>query len=212
MQALRYLAIEGPIGVGKTSLARLLGQELRARLVLEQVEENPFLSLFYRDPRRYAFQAQLFFLLARYRQLQALSQPDLFEQVVIADYIFPKDRIFASLNLATDELALYDQVYRLLNLDLPQPDLVLYLQADPEVLSERVKTRGQPYEKEMTWEYLVQVHQAYRDFFFCQYTATPLLIIQTGAIDFVHNRTDLEDLLHQIQQMKGGIQYYTPRP
>lgn len=210
MPPLRYLAIEGPIGVGKTSLVHLLGRELRARTVLEQVEENPFLPLFYRDPRRYAFQTQLFFLLARYRQLQALSQPDLFEHVVIADYIFPKDRIFAGLNLAADELALYDQVYRLLHLDLPQPDLVLYLQADPEILSERVKTRGQSYEKEMTWEYLVQVHQAYRDFFF-QYTATPILIIQTGSIDFVHSRADLEDLLRQIRQMKGGIQYYTPR-
>ena len=165
-QRWRYLAIEGPIGVGKTSLARLLGRELRARLVLEQVEDNPFLPLFYREPRRYAFQAQLFFLLSRARQLQALAQADLFEQTVIADYTFPKDRIFAALTLDPAELALYDQVYHLLNLRLPQPDLVLYLQAETDLLVERVKGRGQPYEQGIAWDYLDRVNQAYRDVFF----------------------------------------------
>lgn len=206
----KYLVIEGPIGVGKTSLARLLTRELGGRLVLERAEDNPFLKDFYKDPKRLAFQTQIFFLLSRYRQLQELSQMDLFDRTTVTDYFFPKDRIFASINLETDELALYDQLYYLLNPTIPTPDLVIYLQAEPDVLIDRIRHRGLEYEKALLPDYLEALNQAYNDFFF-QYTGSPLLVVQTTEIDFVSRRADLDDLLHQIRQMKKGIQYYNPK-
>ncbi|MEK6683032.1 MAG: deoxynucleoside kinase [Nitrospirota bacterium] len=206
----KYLVIEGPIGVGKTSLARLLAREMDARIVLERAEDNPFLKEFYKDPKRFAFQTQIFFLLSRYRQLQELSQMDLFERTTVTDYFFPKDRIFASINLEASELALYQQIYFLLNPTIPTPDLVVYLQAGPEVLMDRVRRRGLDYEKPLTPDYLETLNQAYNDFFF-QYTDSPLLVVQTSEIDFVNRRADLDDLLHQIRQMKKGTQYYVPK-
>jgi len=206
----KYLVIEGPIGVGKTSLAKLMAREFGGRVVLERAEDNPFLKDFYKDPKRFAFQTQIFFLLSRYRQLQELSQMDLFERTTVTDYFFPKDRIFASINLEPSERALYDQIYFLLNPTIPTPDLVIYLQAGPEVLMDRVRHRGLEYEKPLTADYLEALNQAYNDFFF-QYTDSPLLVIQTSEIDFVNRRADLDDLIRQIKQMKKGTQYYMPR-
>jgi len=207
---LKYLVIEGPIGVGKTSLVSLLADELGGRAVLEETENNPFLFRFYRDRRRWAFQTQLFFLLSRFRQQEELAQQDLFSNATISDAFLPKDRIFASLNLSPDELVLYDQVYSLLRTRLPKPDLVIYLHAETAVLMQRVKQRGREYEKDLSWDYLDDLNRAYNDFFFA-YTETPLLVIQTTDIDFVKNGADLADLIRQIRQMKGGIQYYVPK-
>lgn len=206
----KYLVIEGPIGVGKTSLVSLLSEELGGRPVLEETENNPFLLRFYHDRRRWAFQTQLFFLLSRYRQQEELAQQDLFSSVTISDAFLPKDRIFATLNLSPDELVLYDQVYGLLKTRLPKPDLVIYLHAETAVLMQRVKQRGRDYEKDLTWEYLHDLNRAYNDFFF-GYTETPLLVIQTTDIDFVKSSADLADLIRQIRQMKGGVQYYVPK-
>jgi deoxyadenosine/deoxycytidine kinase len=206
----KYLVIEGPIGVGKTSLVSLLADELGGRAVLEETENNPFLFRFYRDRRRWAFQTQLFFLLSRFRQQEELAQQDLFSNATISDAFLPKDRIFASLNLSPDELVLYDQVYSLLRTRLPKPDLVIYLHAETAVLMQRVKLRGREYEKDLSWDYLDDLNRAYNDFFFA-YTETPLLVIQTTDIDFVKSGADLADLIRQIRQMKGGIQYYVPK-
>lgn len=206
----RYIVIEGPIGVGKTSLAHLLAKELNARLFLEKVEDNPFLARFYQDRHQFAFQTQIFFLLSRYRQLGFLQQQDLFSSVMLSDYFLPKDRIFAALNLNPEELSLYDQIYALLNPRIPMPDLVIYLQAETNALMQRIKLRGRDYENGMEWDYLASLNQAYNDFFF-YYKDTPLLVIQTTEIDFVKSRADLEDLLDKITQMKKGTQYYVPR-
>jgi deoxyadenosine/deoxycytidine kinase len=206
----RYLVVEGPIGVGKTSLVSLLADELGGRTVLEVTENNPFLFRFYRDRRRWAFQTQLFFLLSRYRQQEELAQQDLFSSATIADAFLPKDRIFATLNLSPDELVLYDQVYGLLRPRLPKPDLIIYLHAETDVLMQRVRQRGRDYEKDLTWEYLHDLNREYNEFFFA-YTETPLLVIQTTDIDFVRNPADLTDLVRQIRQMKGGVQYYVPK-
>jgi deoxyadenosine/deoxycytidine kinase len=205
----KYLVVEGPIGVGKTSLVTLLAEQLNGTPILEESENNPFLVKFYRDRRRWAFQTQLFFLLSRYRQQEEMAQHELFSNVTITDVFLPKDRIFASLNLTPDELVLYDQIYGLLRSRLPKPDLVIYLHAETNALMQRVKQRGREYEQEMTWEYLDELSRAYNEFFF-SYTDTPLLVIQTTEIDFVNNPADLSDLTRQIRQMKGGVQYYVP--
>lgn len=205
----RYIVIEGPIGVGKSSLARLLAREFQARLILEKVEDNPFLDKFYRDRRQFAFQTQIFFLLSRYRQLEALHQQDLFSQVAISDYFMPKDHIFATLNLSPEELALYEQIYAQLNPRIPRPDLVIFLQADTDVLLQRIRIRDRKYEKQMERDYLRDLNQKYTEYFF-NYHETPLLVVQTSNIDFVNRREDLEDLACQIRQMKSGVQYYSP--
>ena len=205
----RYLAVEGPIGVGKTSLAQLLAQRLEAQVVLEAVEENPFVKDFYRDMRRYAFQAQLYFLLTRYRQQQELSQVDLFRQRVVSDYLFARDRIFASLTLDDHELALYEKIYALVEGRITRPDGVIYLQADVEVLYKRIASRRRGYERDMPLGYLEDLIQAYNHFFF-HYAETPLLVINTTDIDFVRRKGDLDDLIRQIQSMKRGTQYYVP--
>jgi deoxyadenosine/deoxycytidine kinase len=205
----KYLVVEGPIGVGKTSLVTLLAEQLAGKAILEESENNPFLFRFYRDRRRWAFQTQLFFLLSRYRQQEEMAQHELFSNVTITDVFLPKDRIFASLNLSPDELVLYDQVYSLLRGRLPKPDLVIYLHAETDVLMQRVNQRGREYEKDLTWEYLDALNRAYNEYFF-GYTDTPLLVIQTTEIDFVNNAADLSELIRQIRQMKGGVQYYVP--
>jgi deoxyadenosine/deoxycytidine kinase len=206
----RYLVIEGPIGVGKSSLARLLSDRLQARLVLEKVEENPFLSKFYENHRRFAFQAQVFFLLSRYRQQLELGQMDLFSQMTICDYFLPKDQIFASVTLSDEERALYDQLYQLLSPRVATPDLLIYLQASTDTLIERIETRGRPFEKEITWDYLDAINNTYNKFFF-HYERSPLLVVQTEAIDFVNNPDDFEDLIKQINTVKQGAHYYVPR-
>ena len=210
MKELYYFAIDGVIGAGKTSLARLLAEKLDAKLVLEQSGSNPYLEDFYHNPQRYAFQIQLFFLLSRYRQLLNLPQGELFHKYLVADYVFAKDRIFAYLNLEQRDLVLYDRVARLLERELPKPDLVIYLQSSTERLIANIKKRKVEYEKDISHEYIKRLNEAYNDFFF-RYTETPLLVINTSEIDFVQNEEDLNDLLQQILHPPSGLKYYVPR-
>jgi len=205
----RYIAIEGPIGVGKTSLAKLLAKEFNARCILEKVEDNPFLPIFYEDRRKYAFQTQIFFLLNRFQQQKEIAQLDLFNQITLCDYLFDKDRIFASINLDDHELALYEQVFHLLNGQIPFPDLVIFLQAKPETLLHRVKSRNAPYEKDMDLDYLKTLVEAYNYYFF-HYDQTPLLVVDTSEIDFVSREEDFRQLLREIRQMKMGTSYFIP--
>jgi deoxyadenosine/deoxycytidine kinase len=205
----RYIVVEGVIGVGKTSLSRLLSERLPARLVLEEVEENPFLKDFYRDRARYAFQTQMHFLFSRYQQQRTLRQMELFRERMVADYLFQKDRIFASLNLSERELALYERLVGWLELEVMKPDVVVYLQASPDVLMERIARRARPYEKEMERDYIRHLNEAYNHFFF-HYTEAPLLVVNTNAIDFVNNNDDFEDLRGRILSHRSGTVYYAP--
>jgi deoxyguanosine kinase len=210
MERRAYIALEGPIGVGKTTLAQVLARELNARLLLEEGEQNPFLARFYEDPEKYAIPVQLFFLLTRYNQQRELVQRPLLEQATVADYLFAKDRIFANLNLAPDELILYDQVFKLLDSQMAKPDLVVYLLARTEVLAERLRRRNRDFERDISYQYLERVSTAYRDFFF-YYDETPLLVVDTSEIDFVNNPRDLADLIREIDRAGQGVQHYVPR-
>jgi len=205
----RYIVVEGPIGVGKTSLAELLAERLQARKLLEGPEENPFLSQFYTDMRRYAFQTQLYFLLNRFRQQQELVQFDLFKQSLVSDYLFAKDKIFAYLTLDDNELALYERLHPLLEMRVQKPDLVLYLQASTEVLMRRIQMRARAYERELDRTYLEEVNAAYNHFFF-HYSVTPLLVVNTNDIDFVKHKEDFEDLVKQVEVVRAGTHYYVP--
>jgi len=205
----RYIAIEGPIGVGKSSLAKILAQKYASRLVKEEVAGNPFLERFYENPRKYAFQTQLFFLLSRYRQQRELAQGDLFEGGLVCDYILAKDKIFALINLEDDEISLYESIYKLLVSTLPKPDLVIYLQARPEVLLSRVRKRGIAYERNISLDYLRTLSDAYNEYFF-HYNETPLLVVNTSEIDFVESSRDLEHLVREVKSVKRGTQHYIP--
>ncbi len=205
----RYIAIEGPIGVGKSSLAKLLAQKFGSRLVKEEVAHNPFLERFYENAKKYAFQTQLFFLLSRYRQQKELAQGDLFEEGVVCDYIMAKDKIFALINLEDDEISLYESIYKLLVPTLAKPDLVIYLQARPEVLLSRVRKRGIAYERGISLDYLKTLSDAYNEYFF-HYNETPLLIVNTSEIDFVESARDLEHLVREVKSVKRGMQHYIP--
>jgi deoxyadenosine/deoxycytidine kinase len=205
----RYIAVEGPIGVGKTALARRLAAEFGSRLVLEQVEENPFLKRFYEEAERYAFQTQLFFLLERYRQQRELGQLDLFAEGTVADYLFAKDAIFAALTLNADEFHLYQQIFQLLDQRLPRPDLVIYLEARPEVLLRRLGKRDRDFERGITPEYLERLTEAFREYFY-RYTEAPLLVVNCSDIDFVEHGGDLADLIKEIRGMQKGVQHYIP--
>lgn len=209
MENIRYVAIEGPIGVGKTSLAGLLAAAFSGQTLIEEIETNPFLSRFYAETKKYAFQTQLFFLLSRYQQQKQLSQQELFGEAVISDYLFAKDRIFAYLNLDENELPLYEQVYRLLDAKIRKPDLVIYLQASTDVLVDRIRTRDNDYEKDIKEEYLLRLIDSYNRYFF-YYNDTPLLVVNTTEIDFVQNEADLKGLVKKIKTMKGGKEYYLP--
>ena len=209
MRNLYYIAIEGPIGVGKTSLAELLSKELGARLVLEDFEDNPFLPDFYNDPERFGFQTQLFFLLQRYRQQQDLRQVDMFQKLLITDYMFVKDRLFASLNLGDKEMHLYDTVASLLERNIIKPDLVIYLQADTDVLMKNIEKRGRSMERNVTWEYIDALNQVYTEYFF-RYQDTPLVIINTINIDFVENENDLKEVIDYIRQPVSGTKFFNP--
>ena len=209
MRNLYYIAIEGPIGVGKTSLAQLLSKELGARLVLEDFEDNPFLPDFYNDPERFGFQTQLFFLLQRYRQQQDLRQVDMFQKLLITDYMFVKDRLFASLNLGDKEMQLYDTVASLLERNIIRPDIVIYLQADTDVLMKNIEKRGRNMEKNVTWEYIDALNQVYTEYFF-RYRDTPLVIINTNNIDFVENENDLKEVIDYIRQPVSGTKFFNP--
>ncbi len=203
------IAIEGPIGVGKTSLARLVAQHLDARLVLEEFEENPFLADFYRDPERFAFQTQLWFLLSRYRQQQELQQLDLFSPLLVTDYMFTKDRLFASLTLNDKEMALYDRVASLLERDVANPDLVVYLQSDTDRLMANVRRRSRSYEVNMDWKYLDALNQLYNEFFF-RYDRGPLLIINANDLDFVNRPDDFEEIIALIREPVTGTRFFNP--
>ena len=204
----KFIAVEGAIGVGKSSLVDLLAQRFDARTIKEEVE-NPFLGDFYQDRPGSSFQCQLFFLLSRFRQHQGLAQPDLFDQMMLCDYIFAKDKIFAYLNLSDDELMIYEKLYPVLEEKVPKPDLVIYLQASTQVLLERIRGRSRDVERDIAESYLAEVNRAYNYFFF-HYDETPLLVINTSEIDFVNRSADLEELIQQIQGMEGGTQYFVP--
>jgi deoxyguanosine kinase len=210
MKHLYYIAIEGVIGVGKTSFAQLLAERMSARLVLEKFEENPFLEDFYNDPERYSFQTQLFFLLSRYRQQLELKQVDLFHNLLVSDYMFDKDKLFANLNLNDKELVLYNLIARLLEKEIPKPDLVVFLQASTDRLQMNIKKRGRSYEREISREYIESLNQIYNEYFF-RYNSSPLLIINTNEIDFVKNQDDLNELLVLLQKPISGTVYYNPK-
>ena len=209
MRNLYYLAVEGPIGVGKTSLVKLLGKKLGAKMVLEEYENNPFLEDFYNDPERFAFQTQLFFLMNRYRQQQDLREVDIFHNLLITDYMFVKDRLFASLNLDDKELSLYDTVANLLERNVLKPDMVIYLQADTQTLMHNISQRGRNFETNMSFEYLDALSQVYAEYFF-KYQETPLIIINTNNIDFVHNNADLEEVIKYIREPVSGTKFFNP--
>jgi deoxyguanosine kinase len=205
----RYIVVEGVIGVGKTTLARLLSRKLHAHLELEEVEANPFLKDFYEDRRRWAFQTQLFFLFSRYRQQRELSQVDLFQSHVVSDYFFAKDRIFASLNLSDDELALYDRIMELLQREIPEPDAILYLQASTDVLMERIRKRDRSFERYVTTDYIEALNEAYSHFFF-HYRGSPVLVVSTDEIDFLRHEAYVEDVLAELNRLSSGVRYYRP--
>ena len=209
MRNLYYVAIEGTIGVGKTSLANLLSEKLSAKLVLEAFEDNPFLSDFYEDPERHAFQTQLWFLLQRYQQQQELRQVDMFQNLVITDYMFVKDRLFASLNLNEKEMSLYDTVANMMERNVIQPDLVIFLQADTGTLMKNISKRGRDIEKNISEDYIDALNQVYNEYFF-RYQDTPLVIINTNNIDFVNNHKDLEEVINYIRQPVTGTKFFNP--
>ena len=209
MRNLYYVAIEGTIGVGKTSLANLLSEKLTAKLVLEAFEENPFLSDFYEDPERHAFQTQLWFLLQRYQQQQDLRQVDMFQNLVITDYMFVKDRLFASLNLNEKEMSLYDTVANMMERNVIHPDLVIFLQADTGTLMKNISKRGREIEKNISEDYIDALNQVYNEYFF-RYQDTPLVIINTNNIDFVNNHKDLEEVINYIRQPVTGTKFFNP--
>lgn len=211
MSEIRYIAIEGVIGAGKSSLAQKLSDKLGANQIMEEFEENPFLEKFYNDRKRFAFQTQMFFLINRYKQQQQLNQQELFTKYVVTDYIFQKDRIFAYLNLSGEELKLYETIFPLLDRDIPNPDLVVFLQANIDRLMSNIKTRGRGFERNLTHAYLTELSEAYNNFFF-KYNNTPLLIVNTTEIDFVNREEDFDELYEQIfREDRGFIEYFNPK-
>src|ERR1700730_15286947 len=205
---LRHVAVDGPIGVGKTSLVELLSKRFHGTKILEDVD-NPFLPEFYRKKKGSAFQTQLFFLLSRYQQQREIAQIDLFTNLVVAYYHFPKDKIFACLNLDDSELMIYDRLYSLLAESVPKPDLVIYLQGSLEICMKRIKKAARSIEKGITPEYVAQLIEAY-NYYFYHYEETPLLVVDTNEIDFVNRPADFDDLVAQIQKSRRGVQYYVP--
>ena len=204
-----YIVVEGVIGVGKTTFAKMLTERLEAELIAEEVFENPFLPDFYKNRKRFAFQCQLNFLISRYQQQQQLIIRDLFAQKIVADYLFAKDSIFASVTLTERELILYNRISDVLSSEIPKPDLVIYLQGKTQTLLERIKKRNISFEKPIDFEYLDVLNKAY-DYFFFNYVDTPLLVVKTDSIDFVNNPRHFDDLVEQIKKPVSGKKYYSP--
>lgn len=209
-EEVKYIAIEGVIGVGKTSLAKKIKDMLNAQIILEQFEVNPFLENFYADRKRYAFQTQMFFLINRYKQQQELNQENLFTEYIVSDYIFEKDRIFAYLNLNGEELKLYENLFPLLARNLRKPDLVVYLQSSVERLMYNIRKRSRKIERNLTRSYIEELSEAYNHYFF-RYNSTPLLIVNSSEIDFVHSEDDFDELFKQIFREDRAItEYFKP--
>lgn len=209
---IRYIAIEGVIGAGKTALAKKIKTRLDAKLILEQFDTNPFLEKFYTDRRRYAFQTQMFFLINRFKQQEELNQEDLFTQYIVGDYIFDKDRIFAYLNLSGEELKLYESIFPLLQRNLRKPDLVVFLQSGIDRLMFNIKKRSRKVERNLTRSYIEELSEAYTHFFF-RYNSSPLLIVNSTDIDFVNNEDDFDELFRQIfREDRAFIEYFNPEP
>jgi deoxyadenosine/deoxycytidine kinase len=204
-----YIAVEGPIGVGKSAVVNKLAERLDATTVFEEWKDNPFLKSFYDGKAGATFQVELFFLLSRYRQQQELQQRNLFSQFTLCDYLFEKSKLFAYLNLEDSELLIYEKLFSLLSETAPRPDLVIYLQAPTEVLIKRIRSRGRPEEESLSEEYLAEVNRAYNYYFF-HYNTTPLLVVNTTDVDFEKRASDLDDLMKQIESMGKGTQYYVP--
>ena len=206
----RYIAVEGPIGVGKTTLALRLAERIKARTVLEEFTDNPFLREFYADRQRVAFQTQVYFLIARFKQQERLRQQDLFSRAIVSDYLFAKDRVFAYLNLNEHELQLYEKIYDLIRPTLLKPDLVIYLQARPEVLMQRLRKRGRDFETPIESAYLESLMRAYNNFFF-HYDEAPLLVIETSEIDLSQGEEDFDDVVRVVAGSHHGTQHYVPK-
>ncbi len=207
---IKYIAIEGVIGAGKTTLAKKIKERLNAELVMEQFETNPFLEKFYNDRKRFAFQTQMFFLINRYKQQEVLAQENLFRDYIVCDYIFEKDRIFAYLNLSGEELKLYESIFPLLSRSLRKPDLVVYLQSNVDRLMFNIKKRSRKIERNLTRNYIEELSEAYNHFFF-RYSTTPLLIVNSSEIDFVKSEADFDEMFRQIfREDRGIIEYFKP--
>lgn len=207
----RYIAVEGPIGVGKTTLTKKLAESFYYETMLESTDQNPFLERFYNNRRQAALSTQLFFLFERTRQIRELRQADMFEPVRVADFLIEKDRLFAQINLDRDEMKLYDNIYLHLTIDAPTPDLVIYLQAPVEVLMHRIVERGIKWEQQIDLDYLQTLVDAYTEFFH-YYDAAPLLIVNAADIDLANSTSDYEELLHYLKRIRNGRHYFNPRP
>ena len=202
-----HIAVEGAIGVGKTTVAQKLADRLASSTLMESIDDNPFVELFYQNPSRHALAVQLSFLFSRLKQWQSIHQQELFSQGVVSDYLFAKDRLFASINLTDEEFILYDQVARLVSVDIPKPDLVIYLQSDHDVIMNRIRNRNRSTERGLTPDYLKQVIAGYDNFFF-HYQDTPLLIVQTDCLNFAEKDEDLDALIDRIRNMRSGTEFW----
>ena len=210
MKKIYHIAVEGTIGVGKTSLARILSEELQGRLILEEFENNPFLKDYYKDRKRWAFQTQINFLISRYYQQLRMQQVDLFADKIISDYMFAKDKLFAQTSLDDNEMILYKKLANIFEKNVTYPDLVVFLQSDVDKLIENIRKRGREYEKDIDWEYLSQLNEIYNQYFF-RYDKGNLLVINANNIDFVNNKEDLNQVLKVIRTPFTGIKFFNPQ-
>tara|TARA_Y100001935_G_scaffold127345_1_gene105577 strand:- start:3996 stop:4631 length:636 start_codon:yes stop_codon:yes gene_type:complete len=209
MKKIYHIAVEGTIGVGKTSLARILSEEIQGRLVLEEFEDNPFLKEFYQDRKRWAFQTQINFLISRYYQQLRLQQIDMFADKIVSDYMFAKDKLFAQTSLDDNEMILYKKLANIFEKNITPPDLVIFLQSDVDRLMENIKSRGRDYEKDIDWEYLSQLNEIYNQYFL-SYDKSNLLLINSNNIDFVNNKDDLKQVLDVIRTPFSGTKFFNP--